>query len=62
MSVELGEIKAKIAKTEERLEKAERDGDREMITVYGNILTSQTKNKVEMERSLTAAGDLISAF
>ena len=45
-------IEAKIFATEEKLAKAETENDRDMIKVYGNLLTEQTKLLSEQTKTL----------
>ncbi len=54
---ELDQIRAKIATTEADLAQAKIEKDRELIAVYGNLLTSQTNYFVELEKRLAGAGD-----
>lgn len=50
-------IEAKILATEAKLQKAENDGDREMILMYGSILAEQQKEKnILLASSVTTPG------
>jgi hypothetical protein len=54
--LELAEIRAKIVTTEGKLASAEDAGDKELILMYGNILTELHKKENIL---MAGAGDLI---